>query len=314
MVGAFTRLSDAGLGCPDWPGCYGHLTVPETAHALKSAAQAFPGQVVEASKAWTEMGHRYIAGILGLLILFLGVSGLISYRKIRVHPVLLVAMMVVVVCQALLGMWTVTLKLMPIIVMGHLIGGFTTLSLLWWTTLKSNNYFANLQPEPMLTRIRPWAIAAIVIVVLQIALGGWTSSNYAALSCQGLPFCHANASMHWAFGNAFQLWTPFDHLSAAAKATIQMCHRMGAIVVAVYVGWLAIRVMTLASSKALRNVGIAMLVLLFAQIILGLLNIILSLPLPIAVLHNGFAAVLLLSVLTLNFALTRVSSSSQGKQ
>ena len=302
MAGAFTRLSHAGLGCPDWPGCYAQLTVPETQASLAKAQHAFPGHVVHEKKAWIEMGHRYIAGILAILIFILSIWGLCKYRQLYRSTTVCLLMMLMIVFQALLGMWTVTLKLMPLVVMGHLLGGFTLLSLLWWLTLKSNEYFTKLTTEPILHKIRFWAVLALLLVIGQIILGGWTSANYAALVCLGLPFCHVGSlTQTWDVHQAFQLWIPFDHVSLAAKQTIQMVHRMGSLVVTFVVGWLSLRLWFAAQAVNLRRLGGMVLLLLLIQLTLGLLNIVFILPLPIAVAHNGFAALLLLSIITVNY-------------
>lgn len=306
ILGAYTRLKDAGLGCPDWPGCYAQFKVPQTQAQLVVAAQEFPGQVVEPEKAWLEMIHRYFAGTLALFTIGLSLWALFRFKKImipRLIPAVLVAM---IFFQAALGMWTVTLKLMPLVVMGHLLGGFTVLSLLWVSWLKTSPFFKsfvhNADKQQIRNRFKPWAILAIVLVVLQIALGGWTSSNYAALVCPGLPLCHGTMMPAWDVHHAFQLWTPFEQLSYAAKMTIQMFHRMGAVIISIYLVALAL-VYIIKMKRTLASViAIWMLLALFIQICLGLLNIILILPVPIAVAHNAMAAFLLLMVITFAYS------------
>jgi cytochrome c oxidase assembly protein subunit 15 len=303
ILGAYTRLKGAGLGCPDWPGCYSHIGVPSTAAQLSQVAQSFPGQVVEPSKAWIEMVHRYFAGGLGLLTFVISFWGLFQYRKLKLPIILPLALIAMIIFQAALGRWTVTLKLMPIIVMGHLLGGFTVLSLLTLTALMAKRCWHSVLTYP---KVKNLVWIALILLIVQIALGGWTSTNYAALVCPGLPMCHGNIMPAWDVHHAFQLWVPFDQLSYATKMTIQMFHRIGAVIVLVYfyalMGWMLARFPKGSPARRLAGLVLALVTL---QIILGLLNIILILPLSIAVAHNGVAALLLLSVIALLYSLGR---------
>ena len=184
-VGAYTRLADAGLGCPDWPGCYGFLTVPEDVAAISTAETRFPDAPVEIEKAWWEMGHRYIAGLL-LLIVFTMLVMTWRNAKERTPTTMVSALMVLILCQAAFGAWTVTLKLWPQVVTAHLLGGFATLSLIWLIYLRQggmSRLVSNLPAPNLHTNI------AFVAVVIQIMLGGWVSSNYAALACYDFPSC-----------------------------------------------------------------------------------------------------------------------------
>ncbi len=300
-AGAYTRLKDAGLGCPDWPVCYGHIAVPETQAQLVNVAKQFPGQTVEPQKAWIEMIHRYIAGTLGLLVFILAGIGIWRRKQLNL-PLWLPGLLVLVVFfQAALGMWTVTLKLMPLVVMGHLLGGFTLLSLLWLTVLRSGGYFYGPGELPLI-KLRGLALFGLIVVICQIILGGWTSANYAALACPGLPFCHGWTNHSWHFASAFQWWQPFENLTHAAKATIQMCHRIGAVVTAVTLLYIGIYILRKVSAGSIRNIGVFMLSFLAAQLFLGVMNITLRLPIDIAVAHNLFAAILLLTMIALNHA------------
>ncbi len=302
-LGAYTRLTDAGLGCPDWPGCYNHMIAPTTPDAVEKADSHYPGMPVHVTKAWTEMVHRYAAGILGLLIFVLGIM---SFRRRQVPgqpvvvPVILIA---IVIFQALLGKWTVTMKLLPVVVMCHLLGGFTILGLLWWFNLKTAEYFPSLKSSKA-ARFRSWSIGGLIIVALQITLGGWTSTNYAALVCPTFPYCSAQQffpliDFHQAF-NFFNFENA--NLSYAALITIQMTHRFGALITGLYVSILSICLIVLKGRPVLRGIGIVMLIILLVQICLGVLNIELLLPLFIAVLHNFVAALLLLAMVTLVYA------------
>ena len=297
VLGAYTRLMDAGLGCPDWPGCYGYLSVPGAAANVETAEARFPHAPFEAHKAWPEMVHRYFAGTLGVLIVGLAVVALRnrSASTPLKLPILLVGL---VVLQAAFGMWTVTLKLWPQVVTTHLLGGFATLSLLWLLYLRVS------ETPAIAVRLRPHAVLALVAVVLQVGLGGWTTSNYAALACPDFPTCQGHwwPQMDAAAGFDFFQDIGPNYLGGlldnAARVAIHMGHRIGALVVFVVVGSLAIRLVRSSDSKAL---GSVLLALLIAQICLGIANVELTLPLPVATAHNATGALLLLGVITVNY-------------
>jgi cytochrome c oxidase assembly protein subunit 15 len=310
LLGAYVRLSDAGLGCPDWPGCYGHMVVPSADHAIAAANEAHPARPLDSGKAWKEMVHRYLAGSLGLGILAIAAVAWRNRRLGRpvVLPILLVAL---VVFQALLGMWTVTLLVNPTIVTAHLAGGMATVALLWWLTLREGGWWRS-PLDPRLAALRPWAVGGVLIVVLQILLGGWTSSNYAALACVDFPTCHGGQWWPAAdFAEGFTLWRPlgvdyeFGVLDSPARTAIHLAHRVGALVVAVYVAALGIAVLRRAPGTAQRALGAALLAILALQLTLGITNVVAQLPLPVAVAHNGGAALLLLALLSLLHVLTR---------
>lgn len=317
LLGAFVRLSDAGLGCPDWPGCYGHLVAPTSEHAVAAANQAHPARPVHSGKAWKEMVHRYLAGSLGLAILALA---LIAWRNRRHElPVVLPTVLVGLVgFQALLGMWTVTLLVNPAIVTAHLAGGMATLALLWWLTLRQGRFWvAPMGRGPR--SLRPWAILGVLLVVGQILLGGWTSSNYAALACTGFPTCHGGQWWPEAdFAEGFTLWRPlgvdyeFGVLDNPARTAIHLAHRLGALVVAVYVVVLGLSVIRSAESATTRRLGLALLAILGLQIGLGIANVVAQLPLPVAVAHNGGAALLLLTLISLVHVLTPARVAASG--
>lgn len=303
VLGAYTRLTDAGLGCPDWPGCYNQMLAPTTPAAIQQADALYPAVPVEVHKAWTEMVHRYAAGILGVLIFILGFMS-IRRRRVPGQPVAVpVILMLLVIFQALLGKWTVTMKLLPLVVMSHLLGGFAILALLWWLNLKIGDYFPSLQTIQT-KKFRAWAILGLIIVVVQIALGGWTSTNYAALICLNFPYCSAHQFFpQMDFHQAFNLLNVSnERLSSAALITIHMSHRIGALITGIYVGLLSICLIALKGRPILRGIGTAMLIILIVQIMLGILNVELLLPLYVAVLHNFVAALLLLAMVTLVYA------------
>ncbi|MBT8446955.1 MAG: COX15/CtaA family protein, partial [Gammaproteobacteria bacterium] len=202
VFGAYVRLTDAGLGCPDWPGCYGLLTVPEEAGELAAAAADYE-RPVEGGKAWREMIHRYLASTLGLAILLLAGVTWRHRREARAPLAVVLALVPLVMFQGALGMWTVTLLLKPLVVTAHLLGGLTILALLWLALLKLRAAPAG---SPGASALAPWALAALAVVCVQIALGGWTSTNYAALACTDFPTCHGRWWPDMDFREAFVLW------------------------------------------------------------------------------------------------------------
>jgi cytochrome c oxidase assembly protein subunit 15 len=304
-LGAYVRLSDAGLGCPDWPGCYGHwLGVPDEAHERAAASEAFPGRPVETPKAWKEMVHRYFAGTLGLLILGLAALAWQPALRRRQSPLLPTLLLVVVGFQAALGMWTVTLLLKPVIVTLHLLGGMATLAILVTLALREALPVATAPPPAL----RALAAAALAAVVVQVALGGWVSSNYAALACPDFPVCQGRWLPAADFVPAFTLERELgrnadgSYLPLTALTAIHLAHRLGAVVVLILAGALALALWRTRQSTW-RVGGIALAAALAAQIALGIANVLLSLPLPLAVGHNLGAALLLTLCLAINLSL-----------
>ena len=303
VLGAYVRLSDAGLGCPDWPGCYGKLIVPEGSNSqIEEFNLVYPERPFEKDKAWKEMLHRYLASILGFLILILT---FLSWSKkqfsnIRLFSGILLAL---VIFQGILGMLTVTLLLKPIIVMLHLLGGLTILSLLYWKLLREQSMHGVFVSEGN-KKLRALVVIALVVLFCQISLGGWTSSNYAALACPDFPTCQGKWWPTMNFFEGFILWRELgiDYeggtLDSAARTAIHMAHRIGAIITTIIIVYVGVRNI-FSNSRYLKLTGIIVLMLLIAQILLGIANIKFHLPLPIAVAHNGVAALLLLSLVTL---------------
>lgn len=289
VLGAYTRLVDAGLGCPDWPGCYGQLLVPSTDSEIAAAQARFPDTPIHQAKAWTEMVHRYFATGLGILVI--GIVVLAWYHKLSLRfPLVLLAL---VILQGAFGAWTVTLKLWPQVVVAHLLGGFSTLLLLWWYMLKLSSFGLPRIP----TKLRHLLSIFIALLVVQISLGGWVSANYAALVCPDFPLCHGNVlpEMDLIAGlNIFQAIGPDytgGEMSYEGRVAIQNLHRWGAYVLFVFGLILAFRIRAMP--------GLVLGVVVCIQVALGVSNILLVLPLPIAVLHNAVAAVLLLVAFTL---------------
>ena len=306
VVGAYVRLADAGLGCPDWPGCYGELT-PHHAQGDIARAVAEQGGThgpVSLGKAWKEMFHRYIAGGLGLLILAITVIAWARHRELQQSPLPATGLLALVLLQAALGMWTVTLLLKPAIVTLHLLGGLALLALLVWLALRQ-------QAPPAVApaaaaRLRPWAVLALLVVIVQIALGGWVSTNYAALACVDFPTCHSEWLPQMDFRHGFQLVRELGmtaagtHLSYDAITAIHWTHRVGALATLLYVGGFAL---WLARSPGLARYGIALLCVLLVQVALGIANVLGGLPLLVAAGHNAGAAILLVTMVVINFAL-----------
>jgi cytochrome c oxidase assembly protein subunit 15 len=296
-LGAYVRLSDAGLGCPDWPGCYGKLVgVPEHPDEHVAAEQAFPGKPVEAGKAWKEMIHRYVAGTLGLVVF---AASVLAWRR---RPAVAALLVGTIVFQALLGMWTVTLLLKPVIVTAHLLGGMTVVALL--TLLAMGD-----AERPRTTPGSSLGLArlALVLLIVQIGLGGWVSSNYAGLACQDFPTCQGVWLPNMDFAHGFTLRRELGYagdgtlLPFAALTAIHWAHRLGALLVFVTVGALILR---LKASPGWHNWAFVLTMMLVLQVGLGIGNVLLSLPLPLAVAHNFAAALLLLHVVAVTMRLS----------
>ncbi|SFR53736.1 cytochrome c oxidase assembly protein subunit 15 [Pseudidiomarina maritima] len=306
VLGAYTRLTDAGLGCPDWPGCYGELTVPKDA---EKAIELFPHAPLESHKAWNEMIHRYAAGTLGLVILAIAITALVRRRHDPAQPVgLPLFLLGLVTFQAALGMWTVTMNLQPLIVMGHLLGGFTTISLLYLLNLRLERVHMPLGDSKMRS-LRGFAFFALLVVFGQIALGGWVAANYAAMACTQLPFCEGNWGERLDFAGAFSV-PPADTYQYGAhdyaeRMTMHVMHRFGAYFTTIVVGlllWFGYRrTQTQVIRRSLNWVAVALVV----QLALGFSNVIFMLPLKVAVAHNAVGALLLLSLVGLNYKIAR---------
>ena len=346
MFGAFVRLSNAGLSCPDWPTCYGKATWPEHAHDIAAANLAYPDRPFETDKAWREQVHRVLAGTLGMLVLAIALiaswrkaaaryaviaaavfaaAGVVMYQRgdfalssllsalaialpiiaavaLRRSGELKVSVLVlaVIIFQAMLGMWTVTLLLKPVVVMGHLLGGITTFALLAYAALR----FAGVSAlDNQMANLRRLVVVGIVLLFCQIALGGWTSANYAALACGygagAFPQCGGQWMPATDFHQGFVLWRGVGVnyeggvLDMAARSAIQMMHRFGALVVFCYLAWLSFKL----ARRRLRLFAIAIALALVCQVLLGISNVVFGLPLPVATAHNGMAALLLFALL-----------------
>lgn len=297
VLGAWVRLTDAGLGCPDWPGCYGHV-YPNSGHAGAPGGFQF-------GKALHEMIHRYFALTLVVTIAILLVWAA-RFRKDRDQPLIAVAVLFVIVClQGALGALTVTLLLKPLIVTAHLLGGLTTLGILWWLSLEP--------PERPLTERKPalqtYAFVGLAALTLQIALGGWTSTNYAAVACPDFPTCQHSWWPHMDFRDAFVLWhgLKVDYeggvLANPARVAIHFTHRLGALAAGSILLSLGIAAAVGGKGGRVAWAGGLLVLAVALQISIGVATVHFGVPLPLAVLHNAGAAFLVVSLVTLLRAL-----------
>lgn len=317
MLGAYTRLKDAGLGCPDWPLCYGRILAPNNPTEIHAVASQYPNSVIQPTKAWAEMVHRYFAGTLVILIILLTVWSTKERKNSRIFPYLqngsykpFKIPLVLVGCilfQAMLGMWTVTWQLLPLVVMGHLLGGMTIVTLLWWLTLVVGQWANPVESGAFF--LKPFVVGGVGIVLIQIFLGGWTSANYASIVCPDFPFCQGSLFPKLNFLEAFNFLSPIGKnyqggvLGLSARVTIQMVHRYWAFVTFCYLSILNFYILFSSRTDALKNTAGMVLLILGCQIFLGILNIATSLSLPIAISHNAVALLLLLSIVTLLYQL-----------
>ncbi len=319
MLGAYTRLTDAGLGCPDWPGCYGQMVLPNSSPGLAQAQQTFPGLPIVTHKAWTEMVHRYVAGTLGTFIVILAFWAVCRrFRRQRqpiVAPLLLIGLLAF---QVVLGMWTVTLKVLPFIVTLHLLGGMAIASILGWLTFSTKPnaslFYVIPAKNTEIQKLQPWIVLGLIILIVQIFLGAWTSTNYAALACPDFPYCQGKWLPNTDWHSAFNILSPIGpnyeggRLAMAARVTIHLTHRYWAFLTFFYLLPIALILIWLKKYSALKKLGIMLLVLLMLQIGLGIINEVKLLPLAVAVSHNGVAVLLLLTTI----AITRRVFSKEG--
>jgi cytochrome c oxidase assembly protein subunit 15 len=372
-LGAFTRLVDAGLGCPDWPTCYGHVLWPETAQEVNIANQAFPDTPVEHDKTWPEMVHRYLAQSLGFIVIGLYIvalrqdkqrqpgrliTGLLALniamtvatiiygvvmepyavasvavsmltlaylgllRGASRQPYKLPAFILAfIILQGLFGMWTVTLKLWPQVVTSHLLGGFTTLGLLWLLTLRYNNQYWHFPASALvkLRALRPWVVAGLIIVIVQVALGGWTTSNYAAVACPDLPGCQGQWFPPMDFSQGFAISQSIGPnylgglMTNEARVAIHYSHRLGALVTTAYLLFLAYQLFAVIALRETKKMAGVVLLVLTLQIFLGLANVFFHFPVYVAVAHNLVGALLLLTMITLCYKVFTTRSGSGAK-
>jgi cytochrome c oxidase assembly protein subunit 15 len=330
VLGAYVRLTTAGLGCPDWPGCYGHLTPTAAAAGIAAGTTDQGTKPLNVGRAWREMLHRYFAGSLVVLTLILAVMAFLQKRSRapgNASVPFALAVVATILVQALLGMLTVTWQVAPQIVTLHLLFGMTTLALLWWLWLTLAAQMPR-SAAPALGRSpgvrwgasnlisRRLALLGLAALVLQIALGGWTSTNYAAIACPDFPTCQASWWPDMDFGHAFVLWhAPTVNyeggiLSNTARVAIHFTHRLGALVATAALALAAIWVLREGSLVRARTAAIAVVVALALQLTIGISMVVKGFPLWLATAHNAGAALLLLATLALNHRLLAAGARS----
>lgn len=311
VLGAYVRLADAGLGCPDWPGCYGNLTPAQSKEVIIAAQEASPHGPVSMPKAWKEMIHRYLAMLVGAGIAAVMFAAWRNRRAFKQSPLHATVLAFSVIWQAALGAWTVTMLLKPAIVTSHLLGGMTVLALLAWLSLRQSKesgdfaiYQSHAKPSGSATTDNSWlprlAFASLAVVIAQIALGGWVSTNYAALACADFPTCNGKLMPdNLNFADAFHVLRPLgmtakgELLSMDSLRAIHWLHRVGALIVTIVLLGFAWQLWR----AKLRADSIAVVAVLSLQVFIGIGNVIWSLPLPLAAAHNAGAAALLLCML-----------------
>ncbi len=311
MFGSFTRLTDSGLGCPDWPGCYGHSNPLSAGEQIRAAETALPSGPVTMTKAWIEMLHRYFAMAVGFLIVVLTVMAWRRWRRDPEHsPWLATATLFAVCLQGAFGAWTVTMKLQPAIVTAHLLGGIGLLAMLTWLALRQGGVLA---AGPGAAALRPLAAFSTLLLVIQIALGGWVSTNYAVLACPDFPLCQGQLLPDdLDFGAGFTMWRDLGMTADGAPipfqalVAIHWTHRSFAYVVVLVIGLLAWR---LSRVPGLAGLSRALAIVLALQFLTGLSNVVLNWPLLLAVLHNGGAALLMALLVVICY---RLSASRIG--
>ncbi len=318
VMGAYVRLSNAGISCPDWPTCYGHIGVPKTKAHIDQAHKNYPtAEKVQGHKAWKEMIHRYMAGTLGLMVFFISFYIIRRRKEIPSLFRLAVFLSVLIVFQAALGAFTVTIKLMPIIVTSHLLFGFAMLVSLWVMYFRQKRLVID-DEVIQGNGFSKLVMAGIVVLLVQIFLGGWTTSNYAQGICPDFPTCQ---DKQWLpvqdFKRAFVIQTDTSinyqggNLKRAARVSIHMLHRAGAVLTFLLLLIIGLLALVRKGYCGLRSTGLAMLLVLTIQLTLGIGNILLHIKVPVAAAHNGVGALLLLLMVTLYLRSRRASVSAQ---
>ena len=315
VLGAYVRLNAAGLGCPDWPGCYGHVT-PIGAENNAAAQAAFPNRPLDASKAWKEMVHRYAAGTLVIIVVVITALA-ISYRRQKLlSPTYASALLATILVQAVLGMLTVTWQLKPLIVTLHLVFGMTTLGLLWWLWLSlpgkswggramGGGGLSGGGQTATLRVAHQIALLGLAALAVQIVLGGWTSSNYAAVACPDFPTCQGDWWPHTDYKNAFILWRGLGInyeggiLDNPARVAIHLTHRLGALLATLALVFAAVFVILRKNLPHATAAAYAVLAALALQLTIGISMVLKTFPLRLTTAHTAGAALLLLAILAL---------------
>ncbi len=311
VLGAFTRLVDAGLGCPDWPGCYGHILWPMAEEEVIKANEKFPETPVEHDKTWPEQVHRLLAGSLGFFcIIFVVIAYIQRYKeKDKSYPLKLpILLLIVVIIQGIFGWKTVSLKLWPQVVTAHLLGGFATVSLLALLALRLRNNFWHVSAHQLLQlkKIQPLLLIMLLLAIIQIALGGWMTSNYAALACPDLPKCQTSWWPEMDFSQGFNIFQDIGPnylggiMDSASRTAIHITHRIGAIILTLFVIFTALLLMKI-GDPLVKRWALVLKTVLLLQLLLGISNIVFALPLAVAVAHNAVGAIFLLTMVAVNY-------------
>ena len=299
-LGAWTRLVDAGLGCPDWPGCYGFIVFPTNEAEIAIAESRYPMFPYDINKAIPEVVHRYFAATLGLVAIALSVLSFKQNQDINIRYWCL-GLLIFICCQGLFGYLTVSLKLLPIIVTGHLFGGFITVSLFFFIFIRAGNF--SVLNTFDIQKVKYIALTCLVLLLVQIFLGAWTSTNYASLACPDFPTCQGSFSPDMDFKNGFSLNQEvgpnylYGLLDNPSRVAIHYSHRVTALILTFAYLVLISRLWFTAAAPLASSVG----VILLTQISLGIMNVVYVLPLYIAIAHNLVAALLLITTLTINY-------------
>jgi cytochrome c oxidase assembly protein subunit 15 len=306
VFNAYARLSEAGLGCPDWPGCYGKLFAPVTAQDIEQARQIEGVAKSEGQRVWKETTQRAIAVSLTFLLIRLTVLGWDLKKRKRSQQVLIpLATMLGVILLSVMGFITFDYRYKPVALMMQLAGGMAILALLWWIVMREQRVFRSVSASPLVRSLRPRSLLALGIVAGQMILGGWSMVNYAGLACPDFPTCQGSWWPPMDFLDAFTRWQ--DHgidyegrlLNLPAATAIHMAHRLGALITLMYVGWLALHLLRVGNQENLCRYGLLVLTLLLSQTALGIMAAVTHLPLAVVVGHNAVAALLLMSLVTL---------------
>lgn len=306
VFGAYTRLSEAALGCADGLGCVGRQHAPMTARDYRASAEGAAVAPLANTRAWKDMVSRYIAGALGLLLIRMVVlAWQIRRRKPTQQVVIPTISMVLVFALTIAGVLTIDLQFKPVVMMAQLLGGMAVLGLLWWVVLREQRLFHSAARTPLIRSLRPRVLVALTIVGTQIVLGGWSMVNYAGLACPDFPTCQGDYWPPVDFVDAFTLWRDVgpeyenEMLSLPAATAIHMAHRLGALITLLYVGWLAAHLLRVGYQENLCRYGLLLLVMLSFAAALGITEAVARLPLAAAVAHNAIAALLLMSLIVL---------------